>query len=496
MSLLKKVKLEYLTMGLFILMPFVEMYRCLFQDTISIASIALEEFVVIFYIGVLAIYTIYTIVQKKNWKFFFLSILYFGCACTYVLLHYWNLTQFNTAIYPEVSYSFITESYYIVRAYLIPIVMGIVVYQLKPDNDTFSKTIMLVSLIISSFIVVTNILGISFVSYSLENKTIAGNIFTWTSLTPTSDFDMYTSKAFFYSANQISALMFSISPIIVKNAIKKPSFINYFTLGLQVLAMIMIGTKTAAIGVLLVIVAMFVTAFALHLFKLEQLQLKKIGLIFVIFVICGYGLYSISPVQQKYDAEETAINTEEREEAEVKVDESEATLADYIKEFAYCYYINPSFLEVYPVENDEFFWKNIIERDRTLNINNRTFKIEIINRIIERNENPADRFLGIGYTSNVPYTERDYVYQYFVFGIIGVLVLIAPYFISLLYAGIKILLKYKEKLNLENCATGMALCCYLIIAYLAGHVFGMMINMLFLNLFIAKLLINVNRKEE
>lgn len=495
MNFLKKIKLEYLIMGLFILMPFVEIYRCLFQDTISIFSIALEEFVVLIYIGILLIYTIYTILKNRQWKTIMIYVTYFLVAGVYILLHYWNLTKFDTSVYPDTSYSFFTESYYIVRAYLVPIVMGIIVYQLNLTDRAFSKGIMIVSLIISSLIVVTNILGVSFVSYSLENKTISGNIFTWLSLTSASDFDMYTSKAFFYSANQISALMFSISPIIVKNVIKKQTFFNYFILALQILAMIMIGTKTAAIGVLLVTVAMFIVAFVLHLMKHEHLQLKKTSIIFVVFVLCGYGLYSISPVQQKYDAEEVEEKVE-REEAEESAEESEETFANYVEKFAYHYYINPSFLEVYPVENDEMFWKHIIERDRTLNINNRTFKIEIIDRIIERNNNPMDQYLGIGYTSNVPYTERDYVYQYFVFGIGGILVLIAPYILSLLYAGVKILLKHKEKLNLENCAIGMSICCYLIIAYLAGHVFGMMINMLFINLFVAKLLINVNRKED
>lgn len=42
---------------------------------------------------------------------------------------------------------------------------------------------------------------------------------------------------------------------------------------------------------------------------------------------------------------------------------------------------------------------------------------------------------------------------------------------------------------------GMALSCMLTMAYLSGHVFGIVINMLFMSLYAAKLLLNV-RKEE
>lgn len=496
MSKLKNIKIEYFIMGLFILMPFVETYRCLFQDTISVGFIALEEFVVLAYIGSIFLYWIYTIYKNKTYKKMVKYVVYFSVALIYIILHYYNLTKFNTAIYPAAEYSLITESYYIIRAYLIPILLMYMIYDLGMSDENFSKTATIVSVIISLFIVVTNLLGISFISYSLENQTILGSIFSWGSLTPKSNFDGYTSKAFFYSANQISALMFSLSPIVVKNTIKKPSFLNCAILGMQILAMIMIGTKTAAIGVLLVVAAMFLVAIVLHLLKLETLKFKKIAVVFTIFIVGGYSLYCVSPVQQKYNVEEIQEEEEVREEVSETVEESEYTFADYIKQNAYYFYINPSFLESYPVEVDEEFWNDIITRDRTLNIDNRKFKVEIIDRVIERNNNSLDKVFGIGYTSYVPYTERDYMYQYFIFGGFGVVLFILPFVFILLYSGINILRNYKQKLTLENCAVGMSLCCYLLIAYLAGHVFGMMLNMLFMGFFAAKLLMNVKRKEE
>ncbi|MEI3416751.1 MAG: O-antigen ligase family protein [Christensenellaceae bacterium] len=82
------------------------------------------------------------------------------------------------------------------------------------------------------------------------------------------------------------------------------------------------------------------------------------------------------------------------------------------------------------------------------------------------------QMVGLCYTTNAPYTERDYAYQYYVFGILGVLLLMGPFFFAFLYGGVRMLTRAREFLNLENCALLMAIGCMLGIAYLSGHVFA------------------------
>ena len=40
-------------------------------------------------------------------------------------------------------------------------------------------------------------------------------------------------------------------------------------------------------------------------------------------------------------------------------------------------------------------------------------KIDILNRVQERNDDKLDKYLGLGYTLNFMDIERDYVYQYY-----------------------------------------------------------------------------------
>ncbi|MCI8486651.1 MAG: hypothetical protein HFJ20_06225, partial [Clostridia bacterium] len=270
---------------------------------------------------------------------------------------------------------------------------------------------------------------------------------------------------------------------------------------IQVISMIMVGTKTASIGVILVLIAMIFVTLVLYFLKLEKnINIKVCIPIMLLITIGAYTLYMTSPSKLKYTLEKSQkeIVREDPKVPDNKVDKEEKinSLEDYIKIYSYNYYIQDWFLEIYPVHNDEDFWNTIISRDKKLNIDNRRFKVEMIERIIERNNNNMDSILGIGYTSNVPYTERDYLYQYYIFGIAGVILLIGLYIAILVYCIYKILRNYKQKLNIENCSIGIALCCMLVAGYLSGHVWGMIINMYFMSLYTGKLLYNARKEEK
>lgn len=491
---LKRIHIEYLLLGFFIMQPFLDIYRCFFMDTISIGPIAIEELLNMLCISIFAIFALMKLSKAKAWKQILLYGAYFVICGAYIIFHYMNIMNFNTDVYTLTSFDFISESYYIIRAYLMPILLIICIYQLHISDKNFMKIVKIVVFIMAGTIVISNILNLSFIAYSVENKVIAGNIFSWSSLTLSSDFDAYTSKGLFYSANQISALLFSLSPLIAKEVIKKSSFMNVMILCLQVIAMVMIGTKTASIGVFLILFAMVILVLFLHFTKLERMEHMYSIPIILGILVGGILLYFISPSYLK-ENQDNKNGEEIRETVEFTYQQQSAEeLTSFIHENYYYFYINKNFLNSYPVAEDPEFWIDVLTRNRYDNISNRTFKIDIMNRIIERNNHNGDQLLGIGYTSNIPYTERDYVYQYGIFGGLGCILLIGPYVISLLYCGIKILRQPKRLFNIQNCSIGMAMCCYLVIAYFAGHVFGMIINMMFMSLYISKLLSNVNQE--
>ncbi|MBO5004866.1 MAG: O-antigen ligase family protein [Clostridia bacterium] len=499
---IKKIKLRDLVIIFFILQPIIDMYRTFFQDTINICGFAIEELINILFIGILFGLTIYKIVKKeKRAKSLVKYIVYLSIVGIYMILHWMNIAKFNNNIFEGAQINFITETYYIIRTYIIPIILIYIIYHCYLTNKDFTRIIVIVTLLISGSIFITNLLNVSLVAYSADNVRIEGNIFKWLSLNGDSNFAAYTSRGFFHSTNQISALLFSLAPIIIKEVIKNNKIRYYILLIIQLISMIMVGTKTASIGVILVLIAMIFVTLVLYFLKLERnINIKICIPIMLLITIGAYSLYMTSPSKLKYTLEKSEKEII-REDANITVKEANQeekvnSLEDYIKLYAYNYYIQDWFLELYPVHNDEDFWNTIISRDKKLNIDNRNFKIDMIDRIIERNNNNMDSILGIGYTSNVPYTERDYVYQYYIFGIAGVFLLVGVYIGILVYCAYKILRNYKEKLNLENCSIGISLCCMLAAGYLSGHVWGMLINMYFMSLYTGMLLYNAKKEEK
>ena len=184
----------------------------------------------------------------------------------------------------------------------------------------------------------------------------------------------------------------------------------------------------------------------------------------------------------------------DREEKKELPPMSDNEMVNYINHEYWFYYVNGEYLEQYPVADNLDFWVKVITRDRRLNRDNRNFKTFMINDIIAKNDNPMDKYLGIGYTSGVPYTERDYVFEYYIFGIGGVVLLILPFIGVVLLALIRILKDMKHHANGLNLALGVALCAYFVTAYIAGHTFGKLLNMIFMAYYGAMLLLNTKRE--
>ena len=70
--------------------------------------------------------------------------------------------------------------------------------------------------------------------------------------------------------------------------------------------------------------------------------------------------------------------------------------------------------------------------------------------------------------ANIPDIERDYVYQFFIFGILGIIILIGPY----IFINIKILINSLKQFKYENLLCLASVFSILAVAYLSGHVLG------------------------
>jgi hypothetical protein len=143
----------------------------------------------------------------------------------------------------------------------------------------------------------------------------------------------------------------------------------------------------------------------------------------------------------------------------------------YISDNLYYFRINQEFVEMYPIEEDLTFWYDVALGDRNLNNDSRVMKTTIIKRVSDRNNNKYDKYLGMGYTINFMDLERDYVYQFYLFGILGI-ILIVPQIIFFIKSGL-FMLKNIKKINLiYSLLIIMAPSLGFVVAYYSGHVFG------------------------
>ena len=127
--------------------------------------------------------------------------------------------------------------------------------------------------------------------------------------------------------------------------------------------------------------------------------------------------------------------------------------------------------EYYPYKYDPDFWYDILQNEMSVTTDYRFIEQSMIRRVIEINNNPMDKLFGITNTrlQNIFNIEKDFVVQYYALGIIGLILILAPYFIIL---GVFIYKTIKEKLkNLtaENLLSFITIIFIFGIAYMSGN---------------------------
>lgn len=490
-------KINHMFLIFILMQPFFDIYSTFFKYSFQILGLDLISLINFSFVLILMIcYLKLVYVNRKDNKYIktlkkdaIISIIYVVIFLVYSILHYWNMSNFDDSIFNRHAYSYVKEVYFIVRCYLIPIMLLYILYRLKISKNTILKAIKISVFIICFVIVITNIFGVSLASYAEFGKLIYidGSIFHWPFFTGSDNFELYTSKGWFYSANELSAILLSLSPVILysifidKFGSKKEKYFNYTLLFLLTLTMNMLGTRTASLGYLAVGICIFVLFIFFAIIKNVKLNNKKFFARYFVYMLLCVGLFLISPFyNNRYGQFKEEFKERPIQEKKEKIEEEiNVSFSEFLKTHCWYYYIEPQLLEIYPVENDEEFWKYLISRDLRLNSNYRIMKTDIYERILERNNNKYDYILGIGY-NDILTNEKDYHMQMYYFGIIGVILLVGPFIISLIYSVYEIIRYRKKYFNLEIIIILMGNCIGLIVPYLGGHVFGIMFPMIYI----------------
>lgn len=483
-NITKNKVLKILITILFIQLPFLDMLRTTSFKDIEIFGIALIELLNIILIGASLIITFTKIKLKDIFKYIGF-ILIIG---VYIVLHYFNIIKFDTSIFPNADFNFVTETFYILRVYVLPLTLLYVLFYNRDifNKEYYFKIVKWVIGIISFSIIVLNILKLSYISYSAEKNHVLYNIFDY--FLYQGDYKQLSSRGFFDSANELSAILFMLMPINIYLLFKENKKINVILYVCQYIAMVLLGTRTAAYGAFLISIFAFGAYGLLILLKKEKLNIK-FNINFGVSALACTAFLFISPFMFGQMSEGTPDFSIKDQAAYTDLENADIEDLDSLMEkYKSEYLINDAYLKMYPLKGDPEFWIAMAKRDKSLNNDNRRMKIDIINRVEERNNNSMDKWLGLGYTLNFMDLERDYVYQYYIFGIIGLLLLIGPYFVLLFYLAIKGIKKFNKNFKFITILGCLSVFLGLIIAYYSGHVFGWVSPMMYLVMFFGLLI--------
>lgn len=482
--MLKKFKQENILYLFILLQPMIRIYRTFWGDNIKLFGLSFFEMINTFFIIGLWVYTFY---KTRNKKMFYI-ILYFFALGGYCIIHFYNMTHFNQNIMERSMYGFVKECYNIFRVYGLPILFLFTLLFVKLRKEFVIRVVCDVAMLISVIVVFSNLTCTSLCTYIDEGhkRMIHGNIFSWFMTDGTEYMKLYTSSGWFDSGNEISGLLFMTFPVVIYQFLNKFNAINIFRFGMVMLSMIMIGTKTATIGSGLLFLAVTVAFLIIEVVR-KNYRITIRGLILVLSVSVVWGLlFYFSPyfqgefprVKEKIEIEETESEIEEEEDTakepvylSTRTDEESEKALEYIQNHYWNHYVKDQYIQLYPIEGDLDFWVNVMNRNPVLNQNYRNFKQELLNRILERNDQTLDKWVGIGTLQEI-YCERDYASEYYMYGIVGCVLLLGPYVLALI---INIILFMK---NIRRCWNSEYLCYMfslgvgLLLPYVTGHMFG------------------------
>lgn len=473
---------------LVIIQPLLDIYRSFIGNQFELFGISLVELFNFILIAYLFLLTLCNKTLRKNVKYIFVFLALFG---VYFVLHTYNIYQFDTSILTGSTQSWFTELYFITRSYLFPLLLLYVLLNIKIDKNLILRTVTISALFISFIIIFTNIFKVSLVSYASDlpaNTMISHNIFEWFDLPSNVNVSLLTSKGWFYSGNQIGIILFMLYPIVLYSLISKYRHkIDYLCAVLLPIAMVMIGTKTASIGSLIIILAtMILYVLFRYIFKHYKLNIYVVATLFIGFLLSTVLILN-SPVMQNVLGSPN-VSAQESEDIQKELDKlpkdhasiDAKELSNLINKYHNAFGIHGDYVALYPVEKNTNFWFDVVVDPSQAQLNFRKFKMRIFDEVIIDNNQILDRWVGIGYVSNFPYVESDINSQNVWFGFTGTLLFVGPFYMILVYAAFRILKNFKKLLNLESCMVGMAICAGLSISYLAGHLFGFMFPIIYL----------------
>lgn len=451
---------------------------------------------------IFALFTYYFFTSKNNKKYWLL--IYPILIGIYFIFHHLNALNFHSLVPGNFNYTMLEEALYFVKM-LSPFLL---IYCLYKSDFTADKVIDIMKylvLIIGLIIVVSNLFEFSYGSYS--DAPIMANFFEWFNPDTPYSYRGLASKGLFEFANQIGAILIMFLPFITYSSLQKRTTSHWFILGLNVFSLILLCTKVSVLGILVVFFyTMFTFGFIsfIHKRNFKFKQYIPIGIVLVIYCI----LLPVNPMFSRIERRATiaesstsqivneisqntindveinkndiSINIVEEEqilETQVSekiqdVDSETNKMLEYIEDNYKDKKIqNPFLFEYYPYKYDPEFWYNFLHNPVLLTTDYRYLEISLIKRVVEINDNPMDKLLGITNIrlQNIFNIEQDFIVQYYALGWLGTILIFLPYAALLISFAYQTIRKKFKNLNTINLLAAITIVFLFGIAYFSGN---------------------------
>ena len=447
--------LEKLFLWFMILFPIFDIF--LFYNSFTTL---IRIFIVFLFLGMLLI------VCPESRKRFRYLFLYGIIVFVYFLFHHFHALDFKSLVPGNFDYSIVREFLYVLKMSM-PVVFVFVLYHLRWESKCYFKVLKWWIFIIAGSIIITNLFQISLGSYS--DQVILGNIFDWFFLSRNglSYYDL-ASKGFFMYANQISTICVMLLIVCSYFCFREKTFISKIMLAILSLSMVMLGTRVASVGGLLILFVCLFSYLFFQVIRKKKIDFAMTG--FTLFVIGGWAiLLPFSPCMNRgqvmndiYHEDEVAL-VYAAELVGNDIDKLTYIEQNYEKKRI----ANEFIYDNYPYQYDPDFWYDIMQLPVEKRVDYRFLEISMVERVVNINDNPNDKWFGITNTrvQNIFNIERDFVLQYYSFGIIGCVLFLGIY---LIFFGIGFYY-FIKKFDWLSTLTVFLIGCFLLCCYASGN---------------------------
>lgn len=401
---LQKIYSSKVVQAIFIILPFVEFitsYMVLNVDFPITLGVIYKTLFLIYGLG----YLIFVDKENRKWNFILLGLF----AVTIIANIVFTLSSFSMS-------ALMNKAVSMTKYMCLPVTLFFLYRYLKNGNEFSLKTLVYSAGIYATAILISAITGTALPTYdTAPERGISGWI---------------------YSGNELSAMMSLFYPIVIYYAAKYKSLSFMFILAVMTYGLLVIGTKTALIGLIGAILGILIFSIIAYAWKRKKIAKSTLIITLILTVAVAIAM----PYSPSYKYIEGKINK--------IINQSK----------------NPD-----GGENNQSSVENLIFNGRE--------KYVYEQKQLAGNASPLELLIGlkdehrvIDDTGNYTVMERDFHDVKFGYGIIGLGIYLVPIFIIAISFFIRLFKNFKEEFTVRNFCVGLSGLLGIGIAYIVGHV--------------------------